>query len=164
MLSLALSFSFIIRVYTPPVLTITEEILGANFVRNFICFVIWSPKPLIKGWLYLQPEALVIEPQERGTRTATLASSPLNEPKERLMQTKGSLEEAGHTENTYSSEATTLVTSGIGNSGRLRTTITIGRPLMRMGQDKERETLTTFINLFMLLQIYWEKTNPHHFF
>jgi phage gp46-like protein len=43
----------------------------------------------------------------------TLPSSPLNGPKEWMIQTKGSLKEVGRTANTYASEAMASVTSGI---------------------------------------------------
>jgi hypothetical protein len=61
------------------------------------------------------------------------------------------------TANAYTSKATTMVTTGIERPKKSRIPISAGRSLMRMKQEKERETLTTFINLFLLLQIPWKK-------
>jgi hypothetical protein len=79
------------------------------------------------------------------------------------MQTKGPLEEAGQTMNAYASKATTMVTSGIRSPRKLRVPVSIERPLTRIEQDKERETLATFIKLFYSYKSF-KKIDPCHFF
>jgi hypothetical protein len=84
-------------------------------------------------------------------------------PKGRTMQTKGPLEEAGQTMNAYASEAMTMVTSGIRSPRKLRVLVSIGHLLTRTEQDKERETLATFIKLFYSYKSF-KNNDPCHFF